>query len=115
MQRRKWSLSTVPLFLTVRSHHLKNNVTRFQTSLKVPVQHFFFQSLNICNVFCQAETRAEFAERTVAKLEKSIDDLEGMKITNSHVFTWTQSTHGLFFFSCSCCTSAVGPEDQSSE
>ena len=25
----------------------------------------------------QAETRAEFAERTVAKLEKSIDDLEG--------------------------------------
>lgn len=29
--------------------------------------------------FCQAETRAEFAERTVAKLEKSIDDLEGMR------------------------------------
>lgn len=28
----------------------------------------------------QAETRAEFAERTVAKLEKSIDDLEGMDI-----------------------------------
>lgn len=27
----------------------------------------------------QAETRAEFAERTVAKLEKSIDDLEGMQ------------------------------------
>lgn len=27
----------------------------------------------------QAETRAEFAERTVAKLEKSIDDLEGME------------------------------------
>lgn len=26
----------------------------------------------------QAETRAEFAERTVAKLEKTIDDLEGM-------------------------------------
>lgn len=25
----------------------------------------------------QAETRAEFAERTVAKLEKTIDDLEG--------------------------------------
>lgn len=27
--------------------------------------------------FPKAETRAEFAERTVAKLEKSIDDLEG--------------------------------------
>uniref|UniRef100_A0A3P9PA86 Tropomyosin 4a n=1 Tax=Poecilia reticulata TaxID=8081 RepID=A0A3P9PA86_POERE len=27
----------------------------------------------------EAETRAEFAERTVAKLEKSIDDLEGMQ------------------------------------
>lgn len=25
----------------------------------------------------QAENRAEFAERTVAKLEKTIDDLEG--------------------------------------
>lgn len=25
----------------------------------------------------KAETRAEFAERTVAKLEKTIDDLEG--------------------------------------
>lgn len=30
------------------------------------------------NVSCvQAETRAEFAERSVAKLEKTIDDLEG--------------------------------------
>lgn len=28
----------------------------------------------------QAETRAEFAERTVAKLEKTIDDLEGMNM-----------------------------------
>lgn len=26
----------------------------------------------------QAETRAEFAERSVAKLEKTIDDLEGI-------------------------------------
>lgn len=33
----------------------------------------------LCSCFCQAETRAEFAERTVAKLEKSIDDLEGMR------------------------------------
>lgn len=29
--------------------------------------------------FPQAETRAEFAERSVAKLEKTIDDLEGME------------------------------------
>ena len=28
----------------------------------------------------QAETRAEFAERSVAKLEKTIDDLEGMTL-----------------------------------
>lgn len=27
----------------------------------------------------QAETRAEFAEKTVSKLEKTIDDLEGKK------------------------------------
>lgn len=34
----------------------------------------------ICCCYCccfKAETRAEFAERTVAKLEKTIDDLEG--------------------------------------
>lgn len=31
----------------------------------------------VCVCFCQAETRAEFAERSVAKLEKTIDDLEG--------------------------------------
>lgn len=30
-----------------------------------------------CVCLCQAETRAEFAERSVAKLEKTIDDLEG--------------------------------------
>jgi hypothetical protein len=29
----------------------------------------------------QAETRAEFAERTVAKLEKTIDDLEGRELS----------------------------------
>lgn len=33
----------------------------------------------MCVNSIQAETRAEFAERTVAKLEKSIDDLEGMQ------------------------------------
>lgn len=38
----------------------------------------------LCLYCCQAETRAEFAERTVAKLEKSIDDLEGMSAT--HIF-----------------------------
>lgn len=30
-----------------------------------------------CSLPVQAETRAEFAERSVAKLEKTIDDLEG--------------------------------------
>ena len=29
--------------------------------------------------YSQAETRAEFAERSVAKLEKTIDDLEGKR------------------------------------
>lgn len=33
-------------------------------------------------VFSKAETRAEFAERTVAKLEKTIDDLEGKRHFN---------------------------------
>lgn len=32
-------------------------------------------------VSLQAENRAEFAERTVAKLEKTIDDLEGTVVT----------------------------------
>lgn len=31
----------------------------------------------IYSFFPQAETRAEFSERTVTKLEKTIDDLEG--------------------------------------
>lgn len=35
-------------------------------------------------VFPQAETRAEFAERSVAKLEKTIDDLEGMEHIGEH-------------------------------
>lgn len=34
--------------------------------------------VNTCVIFSKAETRAEFAERSVAKLEKTIDDLEGM-------------------------------------
>lgn len=33
--------------------------------------------INMFVVSSKAETRAEFAERTVAKLEKTIDDLEG--------------------------------------
>uniref|UniRef100_A0AAY4E509 Tropomyosin n=1 Tax=Denticeps clupeoides TaxID=299321 RepID=A0AAY4E509_9TELE len=33
----------------------------------------------------EAETRAEFAERSVAKLEKTIDDLEGMTPPSSHI------------------------------
>lgn len=37
--------------------------------------------------FLKAETRAEFAERTVAKLEKTIDDLEG----TLHFYSCSQS------------------------
>lgn len=33
--------------------------------------------MTLFTVALQAENRAEFAERTVAKLEKTIDDLEG--------------------------------------
>lgn len=40
--------------------------------------YFYYYYFKICAVcVCQAETRAEFAERSVAKLEKTIDDLEG--------------------------------------
>ncbi|KAJ4918293.1 hypothetical protein JOQ06_003386, partial [Pogonophryne albipinna] len=39
----------------------------------------------------EAETRAEFAERSVAKLEKTIDDLEGTK--HSPVLSASDSTH----------------------
>lgn len=41
--------------------------------------HVFYPSF----IF-QAETRAEFAERSVAKLEKTIDDLEGKKDAPPH-------------------------------
>lgn len=40
-------------------------------------EYFIFQDLLTCAMLSQAETRAEFAERSVAKLEKTIDDLEG--------------------------------------
>lgn len=51
------------------------NETRSKTSCPFSSQTTFVK-LPYC--VYQAETRAEFAERTVAKLEKSIDDLEGM-------------------------------------
>lgn len=38
----------------------------------------------------QAETRAEFAERSVAKLEKTIDDLEGIQHWPVVFFRWHQ-------------------------
>lgn len=34
----------------------------------------------------------------MAKLEKSIDDLEGMKITDSRVFVWPRSSRGMFLY-----------------
>lgn len=46
---------------------------------------FFFTVLCFF-FFTQAETRAEFAERTVAKLEKTIDDLEGTPVFNHAVY-----------------------------
>lgn len=43
---------------------------------------------SLCASFVpQAETRAEFAERSVAKLEKTIDDLEGMTFC-PFTYTW---------------------------
>lgn len=41
----------------------------------------FSDQMMTCVLLCQAETRAEFAERSVAKLEKTIDDLEGTTST----------------------------------
>lgn len=43
----------------------------------------------VINCLCvfQAETRAEFAERSVAKLEKTIDDLEGMWYSTRSAFS----------------------------
>lgn len=38
--------------------------------------------INVFFFLLKAETRAEFAERTVAKLEKTIDDLEGTPRSN---------------------------------
>lgn len=58
--------------------NLQHTVEKFFWSDGIPVLSVEFTA-SPCLFFCQAETRAEFAERTVAKLEKSIDDLEGMK------------------------------------
>lgn len=55
----------------------------------------------------QAETRAEFAERSVAKLEKSIDDLEGMRSLLSeclhNMVFFTRSLYTLVIFSQHVC------------
>ena len=48
--------------------------------------------LSLTHTHTQAETRAEFAERSVAKLEKTIDDLEGM-ILPFGVFCFTLPFH----------------------
>lgn len=51
----------------------------------------------------QAETRAEFAERSVAKLEKTIDDLEGMDLSSFQIKGQDQLDRGWFekqFTSC---------------
>lgn len=46
----------------------------------------------------QAETRAEFSERSVAKLEKTIDDLEGMTFIHSFSHFSVISAPGEFSF-----------------
>lgn len=51
----------------------------------------------------QAETRAEFAERSVAKLEKTIDDLEGM---NQPCFRMT-TRFAMIVFTGALCFSEV--------
>lgn len=59
----------------------------------------FLADLLCLNSF-QAETRAEFAERTVTKLEKSIDDLEGtgpVTLTASFTWGWIQFKSGDVF------------------
>lgn len=58
--------------------------------LSLHVQIFVSLTKDFPRIFCnqmfllfcsQAETRAEFAERSVAKLEKTIDDLEGRELS----------------------------------
>ena len=51
---------------------------------KVDFSGGVWEGLHFCRfspscLYTQAETRAEFAERSVAQLEKTIDDLEGKK------------------------------------
>lgn len=53
---------------------------------KSMILHTIIHEVGVQMFFCffflpsQAETRAEFAERSVAKLEKTIDDLEGKNL-----------------------------------
>lgn len=45
-----------------------------------------WMAMTALTVSLQAENRAEFAERTVAKLEKTIDDLEGTFVLSPFTF-----------------------------
>lgn len=53
---------------------------------------------NMFIVFSKAETRAEFAERTVAKLEKTIDDLEGTLHLNPSFQPYSDRHHFFTLF-----------------
>lgn len=57
----------------------------------------------------QAENRAEFAERSVAKLEKTIDDLEGTVLLNP--LTQCEPVYPVLnpLFSLLICTSVFSP------
>lgn len=58
--------------------------------------------LCVCVCSCQAETRAEFSERSVAKLEKTVDDLEGRplspNLSHVHFFSIQKTLIYLFIF-----------------
>jgi len=85
-----FSIYSTPL----RRTNMRRRSRSWLTSWRRWVHHQFF---GVCehwysrrgpdklSVF-QAETRAEFAERSVAKLEKTIDDLEGMSTCTSLFF-----------------------------
>lgn len=54
----------------------------------------------------QAETRAEFAERSVAKLEKTIDDLEGNADHPDQWSLWYRSKNSVIDSNSHSCSSA---------
>lgn len=78
-----------------------------------PCDHVIMTTLSIS---LQVESRAEFAERTVLKLEKTIDDLEGTVVTSHFKFVLpktnlfsSESSVCVLFFSLLICTTLHFP------